>query len=159
MFGGGPIGQEPFASDEENTSQGTPPVMRFPPMLSYAFRSALRVHYPSRCTIQLMSQSDSPSGQLVTGSGIDVSGHIRIPCALGAWAKDTPTDNERREARVTEEFSRRICKLSGYYPAIVPQQMRAIVDGETYAIRGIEPDSQHISTRLYLEIVRPRKVV
>lgn len=159
MFGGGPLGQDEFAGDEEQTTVSTPPVMRFPPIVAHAFRSALRLHYPSRCTIQFVSKADTPSGQSVNSSGLPVSGHLNIPCALGAFSKDTTTDNERRGPTVTEEFSRRICKLSGYYPAIVERQMRAVVDGVIYNIRGVESDSQHVSTRLYLEVIKPNKLV
>lgn len=156
---GGPFGQEPFGEDEEVVSVATPPVMRFPPLLSPAFSQALRVHYPSRCSIQLVASGDTPSGQLATSGGELVAGHVHIPCALGAFDNARPSDNERRDARVLEEFTRRACKLHGYYPAIVPRQMRAIVDGETYTIRGIEHDSQHVSTRLSLEVIDPRKLV
>lgn len=159
MFGGGPIGQDEFAGDEEQTTVHTPPMMRFPPIVAHAFRSALRLHYPSRCTIQLVSSGDTPSGQQVSSGGLPIAGHLHIPCALGAFSKDTTTDSEKRGPMILEEFSRRICKLNGYYPSIVERQMQAVVDGVTYSIRGVESDSQHVSTRLYLEVITPRKLV
>lgn len=159
MFSGDPLGQEPFGEEDGVASVATPPVMRFPPLLSPAFSSALRVHYPSRCSIQLVASGDTPSGQLVTAGGELVSGHINIPCALGAFSKDTTTDNEKRDARILEEFTRRMCKLNGYYPTIVERQMRAVVDGVIYNIRGVESDSAHVSTRLYLEVIDPNKLV
>lgn len=115
--------------------------------------------WPSLCTIEIVRQGAAASGQLLTSEGDPILVFTDIPCRLGPIDEGHPTDSEHREPPLRESYARRTLKLSDYYPSIVPRQMRAVVDGVTYMIRGNEEDSEHVYTRLYLELIKPRQLV
>lgn len=113
--------------------------------------------WPSLCTIEVVEMGATQSGQLIPSEGVPYL--VDIPCRLGPIQEGQPSDNEHREPAIRESYARRTLKLSDYYPNIVPRQMRAVVDGVTYAIRGNEEDSEHVFTRLYLELIKPRTLM
>lgn len=130
-------------------------VMRFPPLFHPLLHTALPTHWPSICTVQLVTYTITASRQQIPVGGSNIAGMVNVQCRLGPIIFDRPTDNEIRTAAVTEQYVRRQLKLNGYFPQIVPRLHRVIVDGVVYPIRGVEEDSEHFSTRLTLEVVRP----
>ena len=75
-----------------------------------------------------------------------------IPCMAPPQAiGDTVQPTEVKE--LIEIMARRPLNvlLAGYYPAIIPDH-RAVVDGVTYDILGVEHDSQYRMTRLAVQL-------
>ena len=131
-----------------------------PALLHPLMAQTISTHFPSRCTIQLTSSGLSASGQIQPAVGIEVlPGHVNIPARIAPLSAMRPRDEERRTTGVTSLDQLRAVKLQGYYPSIVPRQMRAVVDEVVYEIIGIEHDSQSFLTRLIVEWQTPRRVV
>lgn len=158
MLGEDAFGQTaPGESDPQQTR--TVSAARFPlsPVTHPLLATSLQGLWPSLCTIQIVEHGLSPSGQTLVSDGVAiVPGLERLACRLSAIEDNRPTDDEVRAGDVLEQRQRRILKLNGYYPSIVPRQMQAEVDGVVYPIRGIEHDSEHFSTRLTLAVILPR---
>lgn len=132
-----------------------PVTMRFPPLVHPAFKFSLPNHWPSRCTVQLVTYTVSAARQQLPSTPTNVSGLVNLRCRLGPIILDRPTDNEIRGGSVTEQYIRRQLKLDGYYPQIIPRVHVVVVEGDTYLVRGNESDSERFSTRLTLEVIHP----
>lgn len=115
--------------------------------------------WSSSCTIQIATGigGTSLSGQRFPSSAwANVTGMTNIPCRIAAREDADPTDKEQRSALVTQQSVNRTIKLNGYFPTILPQTYRAVVDGVIYHIRGVEHDSERYSTRLLALNITPQ---
>lgn len=122
------------------------------PLIDPRMLPHIQTHWPSRCTIQAITYGVSQSNQRIPTGTSDIL--VDVPCSMAPLSEANPTDDERRSPNIQGSFDRRVVKLSGYFPQI-KEQNTAIVDGETWQIRGVEHDSQHLTTRLKVEIIRP----
>lgn len=125
------------------------------PLIDPRLRHGIADHWPSLCTIQEVKVIEESSGQMVEEDGPILVLHVDVPCRLGPLIEGTPTDNERRGVMITSQHARRVLKLNGYYPDIVPGKMEAVIGGNTYPIRGVDSDSEMHYTRLRLEVILP----
>jgi hypothetical protein len=114
--------------------------------------------FVSLCTIQapdgLPGYGGAPSGNYA-----DVAGLIDIQCmdAVPSDAKIQATEVKDMVEIASKGF--RHLLLDNYYPQVtpdgqIPTYWRAIVDGVSYDVLGVEHDSQNTQTRLELEIVQ-----
>ena len=113
--------------------------------------------FVSACTIQAPDGNYSASGQ-PSGTYADVSGLVGIQCM------DAPDITQqvkvganqiRNVAEITDVADRHVL-LDAYYPTLQAgwrAGWRAIVDGITYNIFGVESDSQRTQTRVKLQAV------
>lgn len=124
-------------------------------LLDPRLRTAIPEHWPSLCTIQTITYTANAANQLMPTGVTNVSGMVNLQCRLGPIILSRPTDDEIRDTKVQEKYSRRNLKINAYLPQIQVRAMQAVVDGIVYPIRGVEGDSQQFSTRLRLEIVKP----
>jgi len=118
-------------------------------------RTSLPDFWPSRCSIKTVTTTASASGQKVRTGTTDVAGMTSIQCRMSVTTTERPNDQVTTEARIRGSVARRNLKLSGYFPTIQPDVMVAVVDGVEYAIYSNEPDSEHFSTRLGVDIIKP----
>ena len=124
-------------------------------LIDTRLRSSIPEMWPSKCSIQRISFTNSASGQPIPTGAANIRALVNIPCRMGPLIELRPTDAETLTDPVTGTFQRRQCKLNLYAPLISPLEMQAVVDGVIYPIRGVESDSQDFSTRLSLEIKEP----
>jgi hypothetical protein len=68
--------------------------------------------------------------------------------------KIRPTDKLEHRTQIDRARAERHVMMRGYYPAIIVS-MYCHVDGVDYLIVGVNHDSNHIVTRLHLELVTP----
>lgn len=122
------------------------------PLIDPRMLSHIQTHWPSRCTIQAITYGVSQSNQRIPTGSTNIL--VDVPCSMAPLNEANPTDDEKRSPTIQGSFDKRVVKLSGYFPQIVERHI-AIVDGVTWQIRGVEHDSQHVSTRLKVEIIRP----
>jgi hypothetical protein len=128
------------------------------PLLHSKLQTNTPLHWPTTCTIQAYTFAQSMAGQSLPTGLTDVAGLADIPCRLAPYIENIITDPEMRSANVTETIRRRTAKLNGIFPTIDGIRMIALIEGIVYQIRGVDFDSQSFSTRLRLEVVKPRTV-
>lgn len=107
--------------------------------------AALPNHYPSTCTIQGATPTQSGTGALSL-SWANVTGLVSLPCRLAPI-----NATEVRQATGTFAESTHTIALAGYYAAVVAQ--RAVVGGVAYDIVGVQHDGNGKSTRLLVRLV------
>lgn len=112
-------------------------------------------HYPSICTVQLVTYSTTAANQQKVSGYTNVPGVTNVACILGPVRADRPADNEIRTDKAQTTVLLRTCKLNGLHTAIVPRNHVAVVDTVRYLIRGVEFDYLRLNTRLRLEVVQP----
>jgi hypothetical protein len=125
------------------------------PLIDPRLRWDIPEIWPSKCTIQQITFTQTASNQDIQSGVTDVTGMKNIPCLMAPLIELRPTDDESRIAQIEDRNQRRQIKLNGYFPTIVSRTMQAVVDGKIWPIRGVEHDSLHFSTRLKVEIVTP----
>lgn len=110
--------------------------------------------FNSLCTIQQPDGVITPDGG-ASGVFVNVSGLVNVP------AKDAPESSiQATEIKGLQDIlskGLRHLLLNGYYPEAtpdgqIPTSWRAIVDGITYDILGVEHDSENTQTRMRLQI-------
>lgn len=108
----------------------------------------------SRLTFQ------APDGNFTT-SGAPSGAYANVPGLVNIQCMDAPMSEARIQATETKELDDILSKrlrhvaLDGSYPAAYDAAdlgWRAIVDGVTYDVLGVEPDSQRTQTRVSLQI-------
>lgn len=124
------------------------------PVVDPRLSASLGNFYPSKCTVQLLNETDTPGGP-VPGAPTNIIGMINLQCRLGPLILIRPTDTEDRTGRNTTEIKTRQLKINGYFPQIDAATMQIVVDNETFSILGNEEDGNQLSTRLRLEVIRP----
>lgn len=108
--------------------------------------------YPSLCTIQEATETQDGFGEVdETWSGVVAL--TNLPCVLAPLGMGSPERQEVRRPDGTIEVATHHASIAGRFPEITPK-MRAVVDGGTYAILGVDMDSQRRTTRLRLEVVQ-----
>jgi hypothetical protein len=117
--------------------------------------ASLRDHFPSRCTIVTQDYTPSAANEQVPSGETAVAGLVDISCRLGPLIEIRPTDSENRGADVSVIRIARQCKLLGHYSEIQPNVHKAVVDGISYPIVGVESDGSQLTTRMRLEIIQP----
>lgn len=116
----------------------------------------LRFSWPSRCTIQTITYATQPGRQQVPTGATNVTNLVNIPCRMAPMSVTVASEREQRTDALIEQSTKYVVKLNGYYPEIQPRLMRAVVDGVPYLIRGMDSDSEHMFSRLFVEIITPR---
>lgn len=113
--------------------------------------------FTSLATIQKPDGLLGPSGA-PSGTYTNVPGLVNIPCmdAVPSMARVQATE-VKALADIMSKGLRHML-LNGYYPEStpdgqIPSYWRAVVDGITYDILGVEHDSQGTQTRLELQLV------
>jgi hypothetical protein len=128
-------------------------------LLDPRLRVNLAERYTSRCTIAQITFTTSASGQKVRSGNSPIAGLINIPCLLGPLVQERPTDTDMQNVEVVERRQSRQCKLSGSFPQLNSLDLvggiEAVVDGDTYPVKGIDGDSAKYSNRLLLEVRKP----
>jgi len=115
-------------------------------VISARMLAALRVFYPSVCTIQTATLAQDSYGE-PTPIWSDLADHAELMCRLSpAGERET-----RRLGLVVEETTH-VAALAGYYPTVTPA-MRAVVDGMVYDITGVRSDGQGMTTWLGMKRV------
>lgn len=111
--------------------------------------------YVSLLTFQSMDGGQGPTGN-PPGTYSDVAGLVNIPCMDAPLSPGTISALEAKALADIEAKGIRHVSLNGYYPAAVTGWMagwRAMVDGFTYEVFGVEADSQTTQTRVKLQLV------
>lgn len=106
--------------------------------------------FVSLCTIErpdgILIDAGQPSGNYV-----NVAGLVNLKC-MDAPASDIRVQaSEVKTLESIQDFSPQHVLLQGYYPQIevgVGQGWRAVIDGVTLDILGVESDSQRQMTRM-----------
>lgn len=124
-------------------------------ILDPRLKSVMPEMWPSSCAIVAVTYTPDDSNQPVPTGTTNVPGMEDIECRLGPLFEVRPDDKEIRLDHITQLTLQREIKLNGYYPAILPHTMQAIVGGVTYNIAGTEADGNSFSTRLRVEIITP----
>jgi hypothetical protein len=113
--------------------------------------------FVSLATFQMPDGNFGPSGAPSNGY-VNVAGLVNIPCmdAVPSTARVQATEVKDLEDIMSKGLRHML--LNGYYPEAtpdgqIPSSWRAIVDGTTYDILGVEHDSQQQMTRMELELV------
>ena len=106
-----------------------------------------RDFFPQSCAIQQAAKTQNTTGAEVK-TWADVPGWSAIPCRMAASG-----GGERRMPNETyAEITNRIV-LSGQFNGLI-SEMRAVVNGTNYDIILVEPDSEGITTRLNVRLVK-----
>lgn len=113
--------------------------------------------FVSLATFQQPDGNFGPSGA-PSGVYIDVVGLVAIPCMDSVLSDASIQATEVKGLQDIMSQGLRHMLLNGYYPEAtpdgqIPSYWRAIVDGVTYDILGVEHDSQQQMTRLELQLV------
>jgi hypothetical protein len=112
--------------------------------------SALGGFYPSLCTIQAATETQSATGAVQQGWA-DAPGLVGLRCRL-APAPNSANREVRAEAGTYGEFNYTVA-LAGYYPAIT-EQSRAVVDGTAYDVQSVAHDGNHTTTEMFVRLAR-----
>lgn len=129
-----------------------------PSLMDPRLRRAIPMAWPSLCSIQTILTTTSASYQETPSGGSDIVGLQEIPCRLEplTQGRGSISDDLQRGGVVQEYHIKRHLDLNGYFPQIVADgSMQAVVNGETFPIRGVDSDGQRYITRLRLEVVNP----
>jgi|SRR3990167_364679 len=118
-------------------------------------RASIQDAFPSRCTIVAQDYTVNAANQKVQSGETAVAGLTDIYCRIGPLIEIRPTDSESRKSDISSLRTARQCKLLGHFPQIQANVHRAVVDGVSYPIVGIEADGSQISTRMRLEVIIP----
>lgn len=102
----------------------------------------------------IMDDAGQPSGNFITVAGLEAVACMNAPLGIGTISAT--------EVSALEEIASKGLKhilLDGYYPEAtpddqIPTNWRAIIDGVTYDVIGVEHDSQFQMTRLEVELVQ-----
>ena len=113
--------------------------------------------FVSLCTFQQPDNVFGPSGA-PSGNYVDVSGLVDVPCMDAVPSTARVQATEVKELQDIMSKGLRHMLLNGYYPQAtpdgqIPTKWRAVVDGLTYDILGVEHDSQNTQTRIELQLV------
>ena len=110
----------------------------------------------SLATFQQPDGNLGPSGA-PSGVWVNVAGLVNIPCMDAVTSASVQATELKSLEDIMSKGMRHVL-LNGYYPQAtpdgqIPTNWRAIVDGVTYDILGVEHDSQNQMTRMELELV------
>ena len=114
--------------------------------------------FVSLCTVQqpdgLLNPDGTPSNVF-----LNVAGLVNIQCMDSVPSVARLQATEVKDLQEIMSKGLRHMLLNGYYPQStpsgqIPTDWRAIVDGITYDILGVEHDSQNQMTRLELQLVQ-----
>lgn len=89
---------------------------------------------------------------------MDVFGLVDIKCMRAVKSVDRITADQIRQMPQIESFTKYHTLLDDFYPQLPNEPTaanlgwRAIVDGQTFLLKGAEADSQRTMTRLNLEV-------
>jgi len=113
--------------------------------------------FSSLATIQQPNGLYGPSGA-PSSTFVNVSGLVNIPCVDAVPSTARVQATEIKELMQIMSKGLRHLLLNAYYPEAtpdgqIPSNWRAIVDGTTYDILGVEHDSQNQMTRLELQLL------
>lgn len=130
--------------------------------ISYEYPAAMvavgtDIGWPSLCTISAPDGVPGYGGA-PSGNYTPVSGLVAVPCRDAVTSASIQA-TELKALQEIESKGLRHLLLNGYYPQAspdgqIPTFWRAVVDGITYNILGVEHDSETSQTRLELEIVQ-----
>jgi hypothetical protein len=110
--------------------------------------------FVSFCTIQQPDGNVGPSGA-PSNVFVNVIGLVNIACIDAVPSQLRIQATELRTLADIMSKSLRHVLLNGYFPQLLAGQQqgwRAIVDGVTYTLMGVEFDSQNTQSRLHLEL-------
>lgn len=100
--------------------------------------------YPSLCTIQVATETDSSTGEPIS-SWADVPELVDIPCRIAAQQTREQRNSDQVYSLATHHVA-----LNGYYPEIESED-RAVVDGVIYTIEGpAQHDGNQQMTRIFV---------
>lgn len=125
------------------------------PLLDNRLKAQIQDHFPSRCTIVAQQYTVTAANQKIPSGEAPVEGLSNIYCRLGPLIEIRPTDSEIRRSDMSTLRTARQCKLLGHFPEILATVHKAVVDGVSFPIVGVEADGNQLSTRLRLEVVIP----
>ena len=106
--------------------------------------NALSGMFPSSCTIQAPTHVTDDYG---TPETTWTTLYTNLPCQVAPLVVENVRALERIDGDKTLRLTPHRIALKGYFPAVT-SEMRAVVGGQTWAIQGVEHDSQHTYTRL-----------
>jgi len=110
--------------------------------------------FSSLCTIKRPSGTQDASGQpdRTLAGASEVSGMVDIPCMAAPEVLQRPDlTDETKLVTMTLQRQQRHVLLNGYYPEILQSDF-AVIDGAGFDVLSVEHDSQHITTRLAVQI-------
>jgi hypothetical protein len=125
---------------------------------AYGITSAIVDGLPAASTTRLGSvytkgTTTLPSGQRdPNATPVLLASHGDLECRVGPMIDIRPTDKIERREKVERSRIERHVMMRGYYPLILVD-MLFVVDSITYRIVGVNHDSNHILTRLHVELI------
>lgn len=115
---------------------------------------AARGLFSSLCTIKRPIGTLDASGEpdLTLGNAVAVTGMVDIGCMAAAETLQRPdVTDETKLMNMTLQRSVRHVLLNGYYPLILQSDF-AVIDGVGFEVLTVEPDSQHTTTRMAVQV-------
>lgn len=107
--------------------------------------------YPSLCTIQVATETQSATGAVQQGWA-DAPGLVGLRCRFAPAQFGQAGREVLAEAGTYSEATYSVA-LAGYYPAIT-EQHQAVVDDVAYNIQAVAHDGNHVSTELVVRLAR-----